>query len=266
MSRPPSPFTDAQRVERNCSVRKRWSAFAAFDLVSAQPHAVEGPLRSNSRVPLITQILEQKRRANRRNIHLDGKYAFACNVAVVARFRLRVGLTLSDRQIADIKQNELRQDCFDDAMRLLQNRLHSERELRQKLTRKEHLAELIHSVIDDLKRMGYVDDARFAKTKAQSAATHRHHGKLRARMELLKAGVDRTTASRAVEDVYDSHDSLAVARTLAQKQALRLRKLEPVVARRRLAGMLLRRGFTYDDVRPVIDEVLGANHNPEVGH
>ena len=41
-----------------------------------------------------------------------------------------------------------------------------------------------------------------------------------------------------------------------------------MTARRRLAGMLLRRGFDYDTVRPVIDEVLGdepvdnsINHN-----
>src|SRR5438132_526734 len=43
----------------------------------------------------------------------------------------------------------------------------------------------------------------------------------------------------------------------AMKQAERLRKLDPQVARRRLAGMLARRGFDYDAIRPVIDEVLG---------
>jgi SOS response regulatory protein OraA/RecX len=43
---------------------------------------------------------------------------------------------------------------------------------------------------------------------------------------------------------------------LARKQAPRLRKLDPIVARRRLTGMLQRRGFDYDDIRPVLDEVL----------
>ena len=109
----------------------------------------------------------------------------------------------------------------------------------------------------DLERLGYVDDARFAKTKAMSAAQYKHHGHRRARVELMKAGVDDATARKAIEDVYDPHDSLGVARTLAQKQAPRLRKLDPIVARRRLAGMLARRGFDYDTIRPVIDEVLG---------
>ncbi len=69
------------------------------------------------------------------------------------------------------------------------------------------------------------------------------------------------TARRALEDVYETHDSMAVARQLAEKKAPSLRRLDPVVARRRLVGMLLRRGFTYDDIRPVIDEVLGKDHD-----
>jgi hypothetical protein len=38
-----------------------------------------------------------------------------------------------------------------------------------------------------------------------------------------------------------------------------LKKLEPGVARRRLAGMLQRRGFDYDDVKSVINEAIGRS-------
>ena len=43
------------------------------------------------------------------------------------------------------------------------------------------------------------------------------------------------------------------------KQAARLKKLDPAVARRRLIGMLQRRGFDYDDIKPVVDRVLGGH-------
>jgi regulatory protein len=167
-------------------------------------------------------------------------------------------MTLDSQQIEAIKFGEVRQGCFDAAMRLLSRRLHSREELSRKLKRQEWGDEIIEHVLKDLARLGYVDDARFAKTKALSAATHKHHGRRRAVVELLKAGVERETARRAVEDVYDPHDSLAVARNLAQKKAAHLRRLDPLVAKRRLTGMLARRGFEYDVVRPVIDEVLGA--------
>ena len=209
-------------------------------------------------MPTITRISEQKRRPNRRNVYLDGAFAFGVNLNVVARFRLREGMTLTAEQVAEIERGEVRQEAFDHATKLLGQRLHSRAELAKKLGRREYGTRIVEDVLADLERLGYIDDKRFATTKALSAAQHKQHGKRRAALELMKAGVKGDTARRAIEDVYETHDSMAVARQLAQKKAAALRKLDPLVARRRLAGMLLRRGFTYDDVRPVIDEVLGA--------
>src|SRR5258706_8046262 len=208
-------------------------------------------------MPVITQIVEPKARPNRRRIYLDGKFAFTVKLNVVAKFRLREGLTLSPDQIAAIEQGEIRQECLDRAMKYLTGRLHSRQELKNKLLRQEYSATLIDEVLDELLRLGYVDDQRFAKTKALSAAQHKHHGPRRAMMELMRAGVKRETAQVAVGEVYESNDNVAAARKLAQKQAARLKKLDPQVARRRLAGMLQRRRFDYDAIRPVIDEIIG---------
>ena len=208
-------------------------------------------------MPTITKISEQKRRPNRRNIHLDGAFAFGCNVNVVARFRLREGMSLSDEQVREIEIGEVKQEALDAGLRLLQSRLQSSSEMRRKLMRKEYGATIVEAVIADLTRLGYLDDARFAKTKALSAAQHKQHGRRRAKVELLKSGVSGEVADRALADVYETTDTMAVARELARKQAPRLKKLEPIVARRRLVGMLQRRGFDYDDIKPVVDEVLG---------
>ena len=208
-------------------------------------------------MPTITKITEQRRRPNRRNIHLDGAFAFGVSTSVVARFRLREGMTLTAEQVAEIERGQVRQEAFDRATEYLARRLHSRAELQKKLTAREYGKRIVEDVLNDLERLGYIDDKKFATAKALSAARHKQHGKRRAAQELLKSGVQQETTRRALEDVYDAHDSLAVARQLAQKQAPRLRKLDPIVARRRLAGMLLRRGFSYDEVRPVIDEVLG---------
>ncbi|HEX8520727.1 MAG TPA: RecX family transcriptional regulator [Tepidisphaeraceae bacterium] len=208
-------------------------------------------------MPRITKISEQKRRANRRNIYLDGAFAFGCNVNVVARFRLREGMELSDERVREIQLGEVKQECFDGAIRLLESRLHSSSELRRKLMRKEWGEQVVQAVMDDLTRMGYLDDERFAKAKALSAAQHKHHGPRRAMVELLRAGVKREVASQACDDVYGNADNISAARQLAEKQANRLKKLDPLVARRRLVGMLQRRGFEYDTIKPVVDQVLG---------
>jgi regulatory protein len=210
-------------------------------------------------MPTITRIAEQKRRPNRRNVFLDGVFAFGCNVNVVAKFRLHEGMVLSPDQVQQIQLGEVKQECFDKAMESLGSRLHSRAELRRKLLRREYGEAVVNAVLDDLTRLGYVNDEQFAKTKALSAAQHKHHGRRRAFMELLKAGVKGDVADKALDDVYDAHDSTAAARQLAEKQAPRLKKLDPFVARRRLVGMLQRRGFDYESIRPVIDEVLGGH-------
>jgi regulatory protein len=214
-------------------------------------------------MPTITQISEQKRRENRRNIFLDGAFAFGCNINVVARFKLREGMQLSDEQLRAIQLGAVKQECFDKAMRYLQTRLHSRSELQKKLKRQEWGEAVIDAVLEDLTRMQYLDDARFAKTKALSAAEHKKHGRRRAFVELIKSGVKGDVATKALEDVYEPRDSTRVARELAMKQRARLIKLDPLVARRRLFGMLQRRGFEYDEIRPVIDDVLGRGHDAE---
>src|ERR1700684_3331505 len=113
-------------------------------------------------MPIVTKITEQKRRANRRSVYLDGTFAFGCNLNVIARFRLREGLQLSPDEIEQIQCGEIRQECFDAAMRYLESRLHSRRELKQKLMRKEIGEPIIDGVLDDLQRMNYIDDTKFA--------------------------------------------------------------------------------------------------------
>ena len=212
-------------------------------------------------MPSITAITEQRRRPNRRNVFLDGAFAFGCNLNVIARFRLREGLQLDADEIQRIQLGEVKQECFDAAIRLLESRLHSRNEMQRKLSRREYGPAVIDAVLDDLVRLNYLDDARFAQTKALSAAQRKQHGRRRAIVELAKSGVDREVARRAVDAVYEVTDSLSIARELAKKQANRLSKLEPMVARRRLAGMLARRGFEYETIRPVIDEVIGYGHD-----
>jgi regulatory protein len=213
-------------------------------------------------MPTITKIVEQKRSPNRRSIYLDGAFAFGCNLNVVAKFRLTEGQQLTLEQVKKIEQGELRQECFDATMRYLERRLHSAAELRRKLQPRQYPAALVDEVLADLARLGYLDDAKFAQSKAQSAAAHKHHGRRRARAELLKSGVSSEVADRALNVVYDDKsETRDVARQLALKQAPRLKRFDAQTARRRLIGMLQRRGFDYDDIKPVVDEALGSGED-----
>src|SRR4051812_293398 len=149
-------------------------------------------------MPVITKISEQKRRPNRRSVFLDGRFAFGCSVNVIARFRLREGVSLSDEMVRDIEQGVVKQECFDKAMSYLQSRLHSRAELERKLKQQEWGEAVIAAVLDDLVPMGYLDDERFAKTKALVAAETKKHGRRRAFVELMRSGVKDEVATKAL--------------------------------------------------------------------
>jgi regulatory protein len=208
-------------------------------------------------MPVVTKIQEQRRAANRRSIFLDGTFAFGCSLNVVARFRLREGMELCPEEIEKIQLGGVRQECLDSALRFLESRLHSCRELKTKLMRKQWGEQIIETVLSDLQRMGYLDDAKFAGAKAASSAGRKHHGPRRAMAELLRAGVKSEIAKTATAAVYATTDSVEIAMQLAQRQSTRLRKLEPAVAKRRLIGMLVRRGFDFETIQPVVKKVLG---------
>ena len=208
-------------------------------------------------MPTITRIEPQKRRPNRRSVYVDGQFAFGCNVNVVARFRLREGMSLDDEQRRQIEAGEVRQEAFDHAMRLIGGRMQTERELRTKLGRRAYGPAVVDAVIADLKRLGYVDDARLAQTRAADQARVKRHGKQRAVQELVKSGVARPTAERAVAEAYQGVDPGAAAAEVAAKKAASLKRLDPLTAKRRLVGFLQRRGFDYEAVQHAVERTLG---------
>lgn len=208
-------------------------------------------------MPTITRINVPKKSPKKRAIYLDGTWAFNINATIVEKRGLRVGAELSDAEVEALKGAEVQQKALDKGMAILTRRLHSTAEMRTKLTKARYAPEQVEATIAELARLGYLDDARFATAKASSAAKYRKHGQRRAYVELIKSGVQRETARRASEEVYEAHDSMKVARELAAKKLPSLRRLDAQTARRRLTGMLLRRGFNFDEIRPVIEETLG---------
>ena len=178
-------------------------------------------------MPKITAITEQRRRKNRRSIHIDGEFAFGVNVNVVARFRLREGMIITDDLRREIEQGEVKQEAFDHAMRLLGQRMQSERELRQKLGRKDYGPNVIDAVVAECKRLDYVNDAKYAAGRAADAASLKKHGRQRAVSELMSKGVDKSTAEAATAEAYADIDPVESAVALAQKKAASLDPLRP---------------------------------------
>lgn len=139
------------------------------------------------------------------------------------------------------------------ALGLLAVRWRSRRELEQRLRAAGFDVEEISRALIDLDRAGLVDDERFARELTRSRAA-RLDGDRSVRSALAKAGVSAELAEAALAEAGDESER---ALELARRRAARLSHLEPETARRRLYGLLVRRGYSPGLAAAACGEALG---------
>lgn len=144
------------------------------------------------------------------------------------------------------------------AARYLGYSARSRTEIARRLSREDFTPDIIEAVIAEMEAMGWVDDAKFANDWVGDRADRKHYGRTRLAAELQRRGVDRDTASEAL-DTLDEESELRRALEVARSRW----KLEPGHAvdraaleaeKRKMAGFLQRRGFGW----PIITKVFHA--------
>jgi regulatory protein len=143
----------------------------------------------------------------------------------------------------------------DAAYRHLSYRSRSRSEVAQKLKEKGFSATVIESVMENLERLGYVNDREFALEWSRSRVRLRGFGKRRIEQELRDRGVSRDLIHEALSEVFDDSSEFELALAEAEKKMRTLSRFEPDVQRRRLAGLLERKGFPAGIIRTVVNKV-----------
>ena len=208
----------------------------------------------------ITRIESQKRRSGRKSIYADGKFLAGVDAETIARLALRPGDSLSEEQVTSLLQTEEFLAAKNAALRLLAIRPRTEREIRDRLRRKNLPDAQIARVTGELKAAGLLDDAEFARLYIRSARTRKPSGGRRLREKLLQLGVDRTT----IEDVLEEHSretDLREETMRAARQYLRRHRSERIAPdntqlKKRLIAFLERRGFAWEDIMATAERAL----------
>lgn len=142
-----------------------------------------------------------------------------------------------------------------DAFRMIGARAISRQRLIDRLRRKKHAPEIAAVVADELAAKGLIDDAAYAATVAASAS--RRAGRRMVESKLRARGIDRTTAAKASTEAAKERNAFEDALALGRARFKRMSdRLTPDAKRRRLYGLLARRGYDSDVCRSVIDKLL----------
>ena len=198
----------------------------------------------------ITALKVQKKNPNRINLYLDGEFAFGISRIVAAW--LKVGQALSEERIKSLQQEDAQEVAYQNALRLISYRPHSVHEVQNKLQENGFDESVIQSVIVRLGESGLVEDKSFAQAWIENRTVFRPRSRRLMAIELRQKGVPDEVVQNALADAVDDE-------TLAFQSAIlfarRLKKLEWQDFRKKLSAYLLRRGFSFDTVAPIVRRV-----------
>lgn len=207
----------------------------------------------------VTRLVAQQRRPDRVSVYLDGAFAFGVHQDVVVEFGLLKGTRLTVAEQQRILGAEQRAAAKQTAFAYLAGRPRTEQEVRRRLQRKDFDEDAVEHAVERLYALHYLDDAAYARSFARERFQSKGYGPQRIRSDLMRRGVDRHLIDEVLATLRDEEDLVAEARAQAERRWPRLAcEPDPRKRKKKLADYLLRRGYTYETVFRVVDEVADA--------
>jgi len=140
-------------------------------------------------------------------------------------------------------------DPFAVAVRILSQCDRSEKDLRQRLQRRDFSQEAVDHAIERCREYGYINDHRFAYMRAASLARSGRAVGYKLLADLRQRGISPALAQEAVVHAENEIDSCSLIRSMVCRRYPAFSWLQATEKeRRRISNWLLRRGFTSETV------------------
>lgn len=192
----------------------------------------------------ITDLKQGVRNPDRVNVYVDGKFSFSLDISQVVDFGIKIGLEVTDEQVAEFKRASEFGKLYQRALEWVLVRPRSQREVNDYLYKKIFEKKLdknyIDRIIEKLKDKKYLDDHKFAEYYVENRFVKKGVSLKRLKMELMKKGVSKEIIEEVLAD-SDRNDEEELKKMIAKKRA----KYDD----EKLTAYLVRQGFQYDLVR-----------------
>ena len=197
----------------------------------------------------ITRIENSKHVQERVLVYLEEGDPLRITSHELLQFGLYPGMDLSPQLVVQLEASGKRSEGRVKAAQLASGRMMSRKELADKLNRKGIAPDTAEEAVEWLTSLGAVDDAAYAGVIARHYAAS-GYGPGRVRQELQKRGVPRELWDDALSQLPDSAD--AIDGFLKKKLGGRT---PDRAALKKLSDALLRRGFSWSDIRPALNRL-----------
>lgn len=186
-------------------------------------------------------------------VFLNDAFAFVLLISELRELNLSKGDDIDDELYEHIMQDYLFKRAKLKAMQLLNARDYTEYELRTKLKRDLFPEYAVEQAIAYVASYHYIDDERYTRYYIEYHSEGQSRQVLR--QKLLGKGISLELINQCLESV-ELNEKDTIRQLLMKKYGMRC--IEDPAVEKKATGYLLRKGYTYHDIREVMQDMKYA--------
>lgn len=199
---------------------------------------------------IITKIEEQKNK-KRVNIFVDDAFFCGLNKETAVVFGLKTGKNIDEETLKTVVFESEVKSAFDKSTDYLGSRMHTKKELFEKLLKKNYEKPVIEKAIEKLEEYHYVDDLMFAK---QFVSENPKYSKKVLDGKLRQKGVNSDVIESVLQNIEDE-DEFELCKKYAEKYA-KGKDFKDKKNVEKLMSSLLRRGFSFEMIKKATKSIV----------
>ncbi|MFZ5966880.1 MAG: recombination regulator RecX [Bacillota bacterium] len=204
---------------------------------------------------VITKIEQQKENHERVNIYIDEAFALAADMMLIYKLGLKKGQLIEKEKLEYLIEEEMVSRAKNTALHLLSYTGRTEKEMRDRLQKKDFEETVIDRVISFLMEHRFIDDEALAKRLTKNKADVKKYGQNRIKQDLYNKGFHKDVIESSIDEINEE-DEFHRAMELAQKKKDSLKDTDKRKVYEKIGRFLVYRGYTYETVQKVLDRIV----------
>lgn len=206
----------------------------------------------------ITKISPQQKNPHRWNIFVDGRFCFSIDENILTESDLSVNDSIQEQEIENLKNQDENWQAWRKSCDLLNRRMYSSGEIRDRLFRKGFSETSIQFAIQKLLKNDYLNDEEFATVFVREKLRLKQWGFFRIKMELKKRWITDEIIEKIFSDIEDLKGIETENLSNLISKSARKYDLTDVKEKQRIINWLQRRGYS---INLILENLKGFDTN-----
>ncbi|MBE6857979.1 MAG: hypothetical protein E7498_00905 [Ruminococcus sp.] len=195
----------------------------------------------------------QKYKGSTYEVELDYERKIYLHIDIIVDFSVKTGMELDRTKLREIIYASNFRRAYQYALYRLDYRDYSAKEMTDKLVQTYKNEALCLAVVEKLKKVGIINDARYAEKLARKLVEVKKYGYIRAKRELKLKGISEFIAVDALEKYSESFVENLMS-LLETKHARYLTDKSDRKSVEKVKAALVRYGYGFDEINRSIKE------------